>query len=106
MTTTEITGKSVAAHLSRLQNISADAQLNEFIEEIVFDHRTLQQKSIGTLLSVILKAAELADEGRTDARNEASALTCQRIRDLLNTLEDECVIPLLIRDGRVTFPHI
>jgi hypothetical protein len=56
------------------------ALAKEIVEEINYEHRTIQQKTISTLVNIILQYAE---NKCFDDRNEKSVKICQKIRDFL-----------------------
>ena len=101
------TATDVAADFSRLMNVmNNDTAVADFAEAIASDHRTLVQKSVATMLSVICRIADDNTSGRYDDRNQAAVEICASIRDQLQQWDDERVFPLIVRDNIVRLPYI
>ena len=77
-------GKEVAKNLTdALNSMSFQEDVMEgFAEGMTQQHRTLQQLSMGAIYKVILKWAEMAENGRFDDRNKATVELCKKIKDL------------------------
>ena len=68
----------LAEDLSRWVNRAGDEDYKRLAEAILRDHRTLQQKTFGLMLTTIGKWAELP-ENHYDLRNEATVTKCREI---------------------------
>lgn len=69
-----------------------------FVDEVLRDHRTLQQSTFKTVLALISAWGNLP-ETAYDGRNEFTVMTCKKILKLLQ--EDYTII-----DGRPCVPFI
>ena len=70
--------KELADKISRFINGAQEEDIEALADEILTDHRTLQQKTFGLILLCIRKWAALG-EGWYDLRNEWTVQTCRTI---------------------------
>jgi hypothetical protein len=77
-------GKEIANDLSRLVNTLSpnSPEVGEFIDEVLNDHRTLQQSTGGLVFKLIKGWADAYDAGNYDARNAHLCWCCaELVRD-------------------------
>ena len=79
-------GTEVAKEFSKLMNIMCnDEEIEEFVQYIIGDHRTLQQKSAGTFLKCFAIWAEHFQKNLYDDRNYATVQVATSIMDRLES---------------------
>lgn len=76
--------REVAEMMSRFCNVMTHNK-EEFIEEMSYEHRTLQQCFTNLCFAWIRKCAEKHDDGNFDARNEWS---CKVSKQIVEKVED------------------
>jgi hydrogenase maturation factor len=98
----EMNGQDVGKMVSKLMN-NMNSQYDEdlFVNEILSDHRTIQQKVCGLMLRVIVAMGDSGRSGRYDARNE---MACKISEKLLTILEEEYIV--FRNPTRVSLPFI
>ena len=98
----EMNGKDVAELVSKLMN-NMNSQYDEdlFVNEILLDHRTIQQGVAKLIFRMIVAWGEDGRAGRYDARNE---MTCKISEKLLTILEEEYIV--FRNPTRVSLPFI
>ena len=63
--------KDLADQLSKFVNTySGSTRLKALVEEMFLDHRTLLQQKMQFAFKMLVKAAEMYDDGKVDMRNE------------------------------------
>jgi hypothetical protein len=92
--------KDAAKRLSHACNFGGDALA--FSDVVRDEHRTLQQRIVGVMLTTLVGMAFDADRGFVDPRNEAAMRLAQMVRDAL--VADERT--LILNNGEVKLPHI
>lgn len=93
-------GKEIAEALSKLVNImSNDEEEEAFINVVLTDHRTLQQKMARIFLQCVVRWSKDFDRGWYDLRNEQTVKICKKITELLK--EEDIVF-----DDKVSLPYI
>jgi hypothetical protein len=82
--TAERTKRAHEAHdaLSDFINVMGHDD-DEFVEEFLRNHRTLQQGEVGLMLRCLYALAEQDDEHGGDLRNEAARQAAQKVREAL-----------------------
>lgn len=81
----------VASILSDFVNAGTESQIDILADEIVKDHRALQQLKFKLFRECIDRWAEMYDIGQYDARNEE---TCRQSKEISKLLEDS-YLPLI-----------
>jgi hypothetical protein len=84
---------------SMLNNICSENDEKEFVEALMCEHRTLQQKTARLFLQCMVEWAGAAEKQMFDDRNKK---TVEVAKSIVHLLEDEDV---LIK-GRVYLPYI
>lgn len=84
-------GKELARELESYVNGANDDKLNEFVEGFMCMHNTLQQKTFGLLLKMVVAMAEAK---YVDGRNEESKKRAQQIvrglkHEIVKQLQEE-----------------
>lgn len=74
-----MTGKELAQAMCDMVNSTSTQAQIEFADEMMRQHRTLQQASFGVMLTCIATWAKEGERGYFDMRNEATVSTCQEI---------------------------
>ena len=93
-------GRQLAKDLSRMiNNMASEEDEQAFVEEVMRDHRTLQQKTARLFLQCFIGWAADYERGYFDGRNET---TCKIAHDFIKLLEAEYIV---IRD-RAVLPYI
>ena len=78
-----------------------------FADEVKKEHRTHQGSLFRAAAAVIIALAENADEGRTDARNEAACLMAQQLRNFMQEQGEKNEYPvMMIVHGTLQVPYI
>ena len=76
------TGKEVAAELENWANGASKKDVAELVEHLTQrTHRTIQQRLMGVVVSLVEAWAEAYDAKRFDARNEATCKLAKRFCD-------------------------
>lgn len=77
---TPMSGKDLAEALSRFVNsMSNREEVAIFVDEVLHDHRTLQQQTFELFMCCIEGWAKAAEKGNFDGRNEYTVTLCQRM---------------------------
>lgn len=76
--------KEVQAALSNFLNHAFDSQVQNFVEHVMRDHRTLQQSFFSLIMVCLNEWAKAYAEGRYDARNE---FTCKKAAEIVKQIE-------------------
>ena len=98
----EMNGKDVAQMVCRIMNnMNPDYDIDLFVNEILLDHRTIQQTTGRLILRMIVAWGDNGRAGRYDARNE---MICKISEKLLTILEDEYFV--FRNPTRVSLPFI
>lgn len=75
-----MTGKDLANEIcNTLNNFNSKKDREEFVEQLMRQHRTLQQQAMGLFLKAIEAYAETYKNGYYDLRNEASTKLCHKM---------------------------
>jgi len=98
----EMNGKDVAQMVSKLMN-NMNSQYDEdlFVNEILCEHRTIQQQIGKLMLRMIVAWGDNGRADRYDARNEK---ICKISEKLLTILEEEYIV--FRNPTRVSLPFI
>jgi hypothetical protein len=98
----DMNGKDVGKMVSNLMN-NMNSQYDEdlFVNEILCEHRTIQQQIGKLMLRMIVAWGDNGRAGRYDARNE---MICKISEKLLTILEEEYVV--FRNPTRVSLPFI
>lgn len=71
------TAKEVAEVISRYVNGAGTEDISALADEILWDHRTLQQQTFGLMMTCIEKWARVGLTPNFDARNEYTVKLCK-----------------------------
>ena len=98
----DMNGKDVGKMVSDLMN-NMNSQYDEdlFVNEILLQHRTIQQQVCKLMLRMIVAWGDNGRSERYDARNE---MTCKISEKLLTILEEEYIV--FRNPTRVSLPYI
>ena len=98
----KMNGQDVAKLVSNLMN-NMNSQYDEdlFVNEILCEHRTIQQQIGKLMLRMIVAWGDNGRSGRYDARNE---MICKVSEKLLTILEEEYIV--FRNPARVSLPFI
>ena len=66
-----------------LNSMTFDKEVIEgFITGITTQHRTIQQSSMRAIYSLLMKWAEMGEQGIFDSRNESTVKFCQDVKEM------------------------
>lgn len=83
--TKRVTGEEIACQLSDFVNSAFDSEKRDFVEEVVTDHRTLQQDTFIMFLKCVETWANYYENGLHDPRNE---YTCKASKVIIEALKE------------------